>query len=121
MASPKVTWTRETAENRLWEAGVEVDTVEEMASGHGAVIRTRDGRLVNVYNTGSLVCQGKLIAETRLLFGAPPERSAVKIAQAASPLPAREATRTELVDRDGHSIRITDYDGKTPEPTPPWL
>ena len=59
----KTKWWLEAAENRLWEAGVEVATIEAMASGYGSTIRTRDGRMICVYDTGSLVCQGKLIPE----------------------------------------------------------
>lgn len=69
---PKTKWWLEAAENRLWEAGVEVATIEAMASGYGSTIRTRDGRMICVYDTGSLVCQGKLIPETKLIFEEPP-------------------------------------------------
>ena len=71
-SKPKVKWWLEAAENRLWEAGVEVATIEAMASGYGSTIRTRDGRMICVYDTGSLVCQGKLIPETKLIFEEPP-------------------------------------------------
>ncbi|GBR47312.1 hypothetical protein [Gluconobacter roseus] len=71
-SAPKVKWRLEDAENRLWEVGIEVSTIEKMPSGHGSVIRTRDGRMVCVYDTGSLTCQGKLMADTKLLFEDPP-------------------------------------------------
>ncbi|MBS1057049.1 hypothetical protein [Gluconobacter kondonii] len=71
-SKPKVKWWLEAAENRLWEAGVEVATIEAMASGYGSTIKTRDGRMICVYDTGSLVCQGKLIPETKLIFEEPP-------------------------------------------------
>ncbi|WP_215768846.1 hypothetical protein [Gluconobacter sp. P5B12] len=70
--APKVKWRLEDAENRLWEVGIEVSTIEKMPSGCGSIIRTRDGRIVCVYDTGSLTCQGKLMADTKLLFEDPP-------------------------------------------------
>lgn len=72
MAKPKVKWRLEDAESRLWEVGIEVSTIERMPSGYGSTIRTRDGRMVCVYDTGSLTCQGKLMADTKLLFEDPP-------------------------------------------------
>ncbi|MBS1083515.1 hypothetical protein [Gluconobacter kondonii] len=72
MAKPKVKWRLEDAESRLWEVGIEVSTIEKMPSGYGSIIRTHDGRIVCVYDTGSLTCQGKLMADTKLLFEDPP-------------------------------------------------
>ena len=70
--TPKVKWRLEDAESRLWEVGIEVSTIEKMPSGYGSIIRTHDGRIVCVYDTGSLTCQGKLMADTKLLFEDPP-------------------------------------------------
>ncbi|GAN90925.1 hypothetical protein Gbfr_021_252 [Gluconobacter frateurii M-2] len=84
MAQSKTKWWPEAAENRLWEAGIEVATIEDMPSGHGSNIRTRDGRIVCVYNTGSLVCQGKLSAETKILFEEPPSGEKPKATKKAS-------------------------------------
>lgn len=71
-STPKVKWGLEDAESRLWEVGIEVSTIEKMPSGYGSIIRTHDGRIVCVYDTGSLTCQGKLMADTKLLFEDPP-------------------------------------------------
>lgn len=130
--TPKVKWRLEDAESRLWEVGIEVSTIERMPSGYGSIIRTHDGRIVCVYDTGSLTCQGKLMADTNLLFQDPPSsplntpievpsealEEAALLAQANTPAEPRAPSRP-LGEAYSKSRVIVTAEGD-PEEVMPW-
>ncbi|GBQ94960.1 hypothetical protein AA23498_2158 [Acetobacter nitrogenifigens DSM 23921 = NBRC 105050] len=68
MPQPKRRWTAEEAEIILSQAGLDFGEPERTGNGLGTMFRTTDGRIILVYDTGSLVCQGKLSAATKALF-----------------------------------------------------
>ncbi|MBS1026778.1 hypothetical protein [Gluconobacter albidus] len=128
----KVKWRLEDAESRLWEVGIEVSTIERMPSGYGSIIRAHDGRIVCVYDTGSLTCQGKLMANTKLLFEDPPAsplndairghsealEEAAQLAQANTPAEPR-APSNPLGEAYSKSRVIVTAEGD-PEEVMPW-
>lgn len=126
--TPKVKWRLEDAESRLWEVGIEVSTIERMPSGYGSIIRTHDGRIVCVYDTGSLTCQGKLMADTKLLFEDPPSSplntpievpsEALEEAEANTPAEPRAPSRP-LGEAYSKSRVIVTAEGN-PEDVMPW-
>lgn len=130
--TPKVKWRLEDAESRLWEVGIEVSTIERMPSDYGSIIRTHDGRIVCVYDTGSLTCQGKLMADTKLLFEDPPSsplntptevpsealEEAAQLAQANTPAEPRAPSRP-LGEAYSKSRVIVTAEGD-PEEVMPW-
>ena len=113
--APKVKWRLEDAESRLWEAGIEVSTIEKMPNGYGSIIRTRDGRMVGVYDTGSLTCQGKLIADTKLLFEEPPS----SLLNPSIGAPSESVASRPLGEAYSKS-RVITLDGANPDEVMPW-
>ena len=136
--APKVKWRLEDAESRLWEVGIEVSIIEKMPSGYGSIIRTRDGRIVCVYDTGSLTCQGKLMADTKLLFEEPPSsllnasigapsesvasrRLVESLSLSACTNPAEEPKTPSRPRGEAYSkSRVITLDGANPDEVMPW-
>lgn len=68
MTKPKDAWTLEAVCSVLEYSSVPHEDPKRLPNGLGWQITTDDGRKVTVYDTGSLVCQGKSIPETKALF-----------------------------------------------------
>ena len=118
------------ARDTLEAAGLEVQEVRELPTGHGWQVRCAGGEMVCAYRTGKLVAQGKNAVMVKALLdkagAAPKTVAAVKPGKAAA---AVEAPAVEVPSAAGGGDAAGEFKprlppGWTTEPwdgvTPPW-
>lgn len=114
----------------LEAAGLEVQEVRELPTGHGWQVRCAGGEMVCIYRTGKLVAQGKNAAMVKALLdkaGAVPKPTAA--AKPVKVVPAAQASAVEVAGAANGGDTAGDFKprlpvGWTTEPwdgvSPPW-
>ena len=117
------------ARDALEAAGLEVQEVRELPTGHGWQVRCAGGEVVCAYKTGALVAQGKNVAMVKALLdkaGAAPRSAAARSVKAA---PAAEASAVAVPAAASAGDAAGEFKPRLPpgwsdEPwdgvTPPW-
>ncbi len=118
------------ARDALEVAGLEVQEVRELPTGHGWQLRCAGGEMVCAYKTGKLVAQGKNTAMVKALLdkaGAAPKQATT--AKAVKVAPAAKASSVEVPAAAGGDGAADEFKPRLPvgwsdEPwdgvTPPW-
>lgn len=103
-----IKWTIDAAKSALDIAGFVVIALERTKDGYGTVLRCTDRALVTVYDSGKVLCQGKRIPETKVLFTGNADAPLKTVAPLKITPTQLEPARSEnpLISSKGSSVRF---------------